>query len=209
VAARLGDEDVVQRRLDQLQRLHREARLVEGADDRSDLRGAVLELEQHQAVPRGERPAEAGEDVGAAHRFARLAGQRELEVRAPDLGLQLVRRPFGDQLAAGDDSHPVGELVGLLEVLRRQEDGGALLVEALDLLPDRLAADRVEAGGGLVEKEDAGGVDESRGQVETPAHPARVGADAPVGGLAEPDPVQQGVAELAALGRGHRVQRRL
>ncbi len=62
-----------------------------------------------------------------------------------DLGLERLGRALGDQLAPGDDPDAVGELVGLLQVLGGEEDGGALLVQLLDLLPDRLAADRVEA----------------------------------------------------------------
>ena len=42
-----------------------------------------------------------------------------------DLRLQALGRPLGDDLAGVDDRHPVAELVGLLQVLRRQEDGRA------------------------------------------------------------------------------------
>ena len=37
---------------------------------------------------------------------------------------------LGGQRALGDDAHPVSQLIGLLEVLRREEDGRALLDEA-------------------------------------------------------------------------------
>ena len=115
--------------------------------------------------------------------LGRAVGEPDLEVRLADLGLQRRRRALGDDLAAGDDPDPVGELVGLLEVLGGEEDGRALAVERRDLLPDRLAADRVEAGGRLVEEQHLRLVDERRGEVEAPAHAARVGADAAVGGL--------------------------
>ncbi len=56
-------------------------------------------------------------------------------------------------------------MVSLLEVLGGEEDGRALVVERRHLLPDRLAADGVEAGRGLVEEEDLGLVDEGGGEV--------------------------------------------
>jgi hypothetical protein len=40
--------------------------------------------------------------------------------------LEVLGRALGDEPAARDDPHPVGELLGLLEVLGGQEDGGVL-----------------------------------------------------------------------------------
>ncbi len=97
----------------------------------------------------------------------------------------------------GDDPDPVGEHVGLLEVLGREEDRRPLAVEGLDLLPDLLAADRVEAGGRLVEEQHPRLVHERRGEVEPAPHPARVGPDPAIGRLAQPDPLEQGVAACA------------
>ncbi len=71
-----------------------------------------------------------------------------------------------------------------------------VVVQLADLLPDRLAADRVEAGGGLIEKEDLRRVDEGRCQVEPAAHAAGVGAHAPVGGQGEAHPVEQPLPAL-------------
>ena len=39
--------------------------------------------------------------------------------------LQLTRRPLSDDLAVVDDRDSLGELVGLLEVLSAEQDGGA------------------------------------------------------------------------------------
>ena len=44
-----------------------------------------------------------------------------------DAALELVRRALGDQPAVVDDADPVGQLVGLLEVLRGEEDRHAEL----------------------------------------------------------------------------------
>ncbi len=72
-----------------------------------------------------------------------------------------------------------------------------------------LAADRVEAGGRLVEEEHLRLVDERRRKVETPAHAARVGADAAVGGTGEADALDQGGAAPLRFGADQAVQRGL
>ena len=107
--------------------------------------------------------------------------------------------PFGDDAAVVDDPDPVGEHVGLLEVLGREEDRHAeVAVEPLDLLPHRRAAHRVEAGRRLVEEQHLGVVDQRGGEVEAALHAARVAGDAPVEGVTEIDQL----AELlgAAIG---------
>ena len=126
-----------------------------------------------------------------------------------DLRLQRLRRPLGDDPAAVDDPDVVGELVGLLQVLGGEEDGRALVVQRPHLLPDRLAADRVEAGGRLVEEEDAGLVDQRRGEVEAALHPARVAADPAVGRRGQVDPLEQIVGAPLALLGGDALQGRL
>ena len=136
-------------------------------------------------------------------------GQAQLEPRLADLRLQLPRRALGRHQAVVDDPDAVGELVGLLEVLRRQEDRRALVVQLADLLPDRRAAGGVEAGGRLVEEEDARLVDQRRAEVEPAAHAARVGAHPPVGGVGEADAGDQRVTALLRLGLRDSVQRRL
>ena len=93
----------------------------------------------------------------------------------------------------------MGEAVGLLQVLGGEEDGDALLgAEAVHVAPDRLAADGVQAGGGLVKEEDGGAVDEGGGEVEAAFHPTRVGADGAVGGVLEVDDGEELVDALAA-----------
>ena len=51
--------------------------------------------------------------------------QLQLQGGAADRRLQLVGGALGDLDAAVDDRDPVGELVGLVEVLRGQQDGAA------------------------------------------------------------------------------------
>ena len=88
-------------------------------------------------------------------------------------GLQLEGRVEGLQLAVVDDGDAVAELVGLVHVVRGQEDGEiALGLDLAQHLPDRHPRHRVEAGGGLVEEEDPRLVHEAAGDLHAPAHAA-------------------------------------
>ena len=120
--------------------------------------------------------------------------------------LELFRRSLDDDPAARHDRQPVGELVGLLEVVGRQQDREALLRgQALHLDPHRDARLGVEAGGRLVEEEDARPVDEPERDVEPALHPAGVAAHDPVGRVGEPDELEQLVHALLQLGAAHAV----
>ena len=101
-----------------------------------------------------------------------------------------------------DDPDAVGEHVRLFQVLRREEDGHALLLrEPADLDPERGAALHVEPGRRLVEKENARPVHERERKVEPALHPARVALDLAVRSLRETDTREQLVAPLAAAPR--------
>ena len=109
--------------------------------------------------PRSARSGARTAPSTVAHPLAvRLVRRRRLDGRPADLGLERVRRALGDDLAGVDDPDPVGERVGLLEVLGGEEDGHALVGgEPRDLVPERGAALHVEAGGRLVEEQDRAG----------------------------------------------------
>ena len=93
------------------------------------------------------------------------------------LVLELCGRALADDASVVDDRESVAQLVGLLEVLRGEEDGGASLVDAPHLVPDRQPARRVEPGGRLVEEQHLGLVHERRREVEPAFHAARVALD--------------------------------
>ena len=83
-----------------------------------------------------------------------------MDARPADLGLELGRRPLGDDLSLVDDAHPVCEDVGLFEILGGEEDRDPVLSsKASDLFPERRPALRVETRRRLVEEEDARAVD--------------------------------------------------
>ena len=192
----------------QLQVLDRDLLGVERPHHLGQLRLAALEADGDAARGGAGLLAEAGEDRGHPLAVRLLAGDR-FDGRSADLGLQLGRRPLGDEMAVVDDPDPVGEGVGLLQVLGGEEDGDPVLGgQSRDLLPEGGAALDVEAGRGLVEEEDAGPVGEREREVEPAFHPARVAADLAVGGVGEADPLQQFAAARFALapcrGRGGR-----
>ena len=114
-----------------------------------------------------------------------------LDPLATDLGLELVGGALGDDLPFVDDHDPVGQRVGLLEVLGREQDRRALLGAVPDDVPHVQPAARVETRGGLVEEQHLGMGDEAAGEVEPAAHPARVGLGDPVASVDQTELLQQ------------------
>ena len=93
------------------------------------------------------------------------------------------------------------ELVGLLEVLRREQQRGAVADELAQHVPELDAAARVEAGRRLVEEEHRRRRDQADREVEPPTHAAGVGLDDPVGGVREREPLEQVVGRRARIER--------
>ena len=84
---------------------------------------------------------ETGPDTsGAMAPTAEACGsaKRHLQAGAPARLLQFLRRPVRNDPAVVDDHDVVGQLVGLLQVLRRQQDGDALAEQLADGFPDPL-----------------------------------------------------------------------
>ena len=117
-----------------------------------------------------------------------------------DRRLELPRRPLGDHLAVVDHGDALRELVGLLEVLRAEQDRRPARHQHADDVPHLVARARVEPGGRLVEEHELRGDDDAGRDVEPPPHPARVVLDQPRGGLGEAEGLEQLAGAL--LGRG-------
>jgi len=155
---------------------------------------------------RGGRGAEALEDRRGGVALADV-DRDDLERRPADLCLERLRRALGDDAPGVDDPHAVGEDVGLLEVLRGQEDGHAVVAgQARDLVPQVRAARRVEARGRLVEEQQPRRVHEGKREVEPALHAAGVAAHLAVGGVGETDAGDEVVAARLALALGHALQ---
>ena len=119
---------------------------VERAHDRDELLARARAARRPRRAARATTRAEAREHARRPRRGRRGRPAIDLDRRAPDLGLQRLRRALGDDLAVVDDPDAVGEHVGLLEVLRGEEDGHAVLArEPRDLVPQVGAALRIEA----------------------------------------------------------------
>ena len=114
-------------------------------------------------------------------RRARSADRdRHVDALGADPRLQLGGRAVRDRAAVVEHDDVVGELIGLFEVLRREDDRGAVAHEVAEHLPEVVAAARVETGGGLVEEQHARVGDEARREVEAAAHAARERLHEPV-----------------------------
>ena len=110
---------------------------------------------------------------------------------APGAVLELVRRAGSDNAAVVDDHHLAGQTIRLLEVLRGEQDVGAIGDEFADGVPQLDAAARVEAGRRLVEQQQPRPPDEAGSEVEAATHPAGVRADQTVTGIAEVQTLEQ------------------
>src|SRR6266540_1403375 len=133
------------------------------------------------------------------------ADQLDLDRIAAELRLQLLRRALDDDLPVVDDRQAPRQPVGLLEVVGGQQDGEPLAGQAGDLLPHVGAGLRVQAGGGLVQEQRPGAVDQPHGHVQLALHATRVGAGLAVGRLGEAEAVQQLVAAPLELAPAHAV----
>ena len=80
--------------------------------------------------------------------------------------LNLARRADGDDAAFVDDGHAVAELLGLFDVVGGEQDGALLAAQVQHELVDFEARLRVEPGGGLVEEEHLGIVEQGQRQGE-------------------------------------------
>ena len=131
-------------------------------------------------------------------------GEAEPDVSAGDQPLQLLGGALGGDLAVVEHGDAVGEFVGLVQVLRGEEDGDAVGDELADDLPHVVAGARVEAGGRLVEEDDPRVADQGHGDVEAALHAAGVGGGGLLRGLDEVEALQQfgGDPPPLALGAG-------
>ena len=88
-------------------------------------------------------------------------GQAQLEHLSRGVGLdERAGRALGDDPAVVHDDEPVAQLLGLVHVVGGEDLRDAGVLEPIQLVPQRVPGLRVETGGGLVEDEQVGTVDE-------------------------------------------------
>jgi hypothetical protein len=102
---------------------------------------------------------------------------------------EVRRRGHGHHPAVGDHADPVGQRLGLLEVVRGEQDRGATRGQIPDQLPELAPRLGVEAGRGLVQEEQFWPAHDAERHIEAALLAAgeRVRAGAHL--LGEPDPV--------------------
>ena len=156
-------------------------------------------------VDRGFAGDECGEGTGSRDQLRR-ARDGDVDAVGADPRLQLLGGAVRDRAPVVEDHDVVGQPVGLLEVLRREDDGGAVAHEVAQLVPQAVAALGVEAGGRLVEEEHARAADEAGGQVEAAAHAPGEGLHQRVGGVDEVELLEELAGPLAGFALGQAVE---
>src|SRR5581483_8055214 len=113
--------------------------------------------------------------------------------------LEAGRRVERQDPAVVHDRHPVAELVRLLHVVGGEEDRLPGGMELGQDLPQRQAALGVEAGGRLVEEQDAGPVEDGPGDHEPLGHAAGERGDVGLGPVGEAELLEETVRLLLRL----------
>src|SRR5215213_6027681 len=156
-------------------------------------------------TPRGHgRSRRLPEDVRARQLLAADQLQvRVLEARDAVRVGELPARPLGDDPAVVDERDPVAQLLGLFEVVRREQDRRALGVDPLDVVPELEPQLDVDARGRLVEDQQPRPVHQRAREDQPPLHPARQRARAVVALGRERERVEQLGRALAPLAPRH------
>ena len=131
-----------------------------------------------------------------------LEGRLLLDVL--DLGRRQQRLELGQGAVLDDppvvqDGDPVGELLGLVEVLRGQQHRRAVRGQVAHRLPHLQARLGVQPRGRLVEEDHRRVADQAHRDVEPAAHATGVGGHPAVGGLGQLEPGEQRVGDAPGI----------
>ena len=129
--------------------------------------------------------------VGCFSTYSTLAGGSSC--------LSSVEGAVDDDPTLVEDRDPVGEVFGLVQVLRREQHRGAVLGEFLDGLPHLDAPLGVEPGRRLVEEDDRRIPDQAHRDVEAAAHATGIGRHLPRGRVGQREPIEQVVRDRARV----------
>ena len=136
--------------------------------------GGALDERGGRLVGDGAHPLEAAQRLqGILAQGERVDDLHPDALARADHGLELIGGARGHLASPVHDGDPVAQLLHLLHVVARVDDGGALLVEALDAVEDGAAALGVHGHRGLVEDDEVGAVRDPARDVEAAQQPAR------------------------------------
>ena len=130
----------------------------------------------------------------------------DLDAGRAGTSLQVSGCALGHHATEVDEGDARAEPVGLLEVLRREQDRRAGAGELAHGVPDRCTAARVEAGRRLVEEQDLRAAQQADGQVEASPHTAGVLTGGAVGSALEVETAEQLVGMQPGRPSPHVVQ---
>ena len=152
----------------------------------------VAEVEELGGGLLGDEGADGGEDFGGG-------------VAEEDFGLvfdahEIGEEAFADEFAFVDDADAVADFLDLFEEVGGEDDGDALGAEGEDEVADFAGAAGVDAGGGFVEDEEAGAVDDGLGEADALEHAFGVAGEGAIGGVFEVDEVEEFGAAVAEGG---------
>ena len=166
-----------------LQIADRDAELADPLEQRGNVEGAVSVERAHEVLSSVlELESPCRELVGhAAHRRFEMQGEL---LFAESLHQRLFLLDQNER-ALVDHPDPVGHLLGLLDVMSRQDDRDAARLEAAHEVPHVAPQLHVHARGGLVEKQDIGLVGQGFGDHYAALHTPRQGHDPAVAFVAE------------------------
>ncbi len=109
---------------------------------------------------------------------------------AAEFAFEGFSRALGDDATAIDDGNILREAIGFFEIVGGEKNRETFRGEMADFLPQFGASLGVEAGGGLVEEQNARTMDESHSDIELAFHAAGVSTGDARGGAAEGEAVQ-------------------
>lgn len=104
-------------------------------------------------------------------------GELEADVATRHEAFELGWRAVSNYSTRVQDSDPVRELGGLVEVLSGEQHGRAVVDQPAHDVPHCVATARVQAAGGLVEEDHGGPSHESHREIQAALHPSRVGSE--------------------------------
>ncbi len=119
------------------------------------------------------------------------------DLRRAVAGDQVPGRALRGEPAVVHHHQPVAQLLGLVHVVRGQDQRDAALLEPEQPVPHHVPGLRVQAGGGLVENQDLRFVDERAGDGQAALQAAGQRVDLALGAVRELDEIQQRGGPLA------------